>query len=87
MFIKLDENNRIIKISTQEFEGGIVFSFPENFDFTKHLDYLIVNDELVYDKFVSPTSGTVLPTPQEQTDALMLDHEERIIYLELGVNE
>jgi hypothetical protein len=28
-----------------------------------------------------------LPTPQEQTDALILDHEERLIYLELGVNE
>lgn len=27
------------------------------------------------------------PTPQEQTDALMLDHEERLIYLELGANE
>ena len=27
-----------------------------------------------------------LPAPQEQTDALMLDHEERLIYLELGVN-
>ena len=25
------------------------------------------------------------PTPQEQTDALILDHEERLIYLELGV--
>lgn len=28
-----------------------------------------------------------LPSPQEQTDALMLDHEERLIYLELGVND
>jgi hypothetical protein len=27
------------------------------------------------------------PSPQEQTDALILDHEERLIYLELGVNE
>lgn len=27
------------------------------------------------------------PTPQEQTDALMLDHEERLIFLELGVND
>jgi hypothetical protein len=27
------------------------------------------------------------PTPQDDTDALMLDHEERLIYLELGVNE
>jgi hypothetical protein len=27
------------------------------------------------------------PSPQEQTDALMLDHEERLIYLELGVND
>ena len=26
------------------------------------------------------------PSPQEQTDALMLNHEERLIYLELGVN-
>lgn len=27
------------------------------------------------------------PTAQEQTDALIIDHEERLIYLELGVNE
>lgn len=27
------------------------------------------------------------PSPQEQTDTLMLDHEERLIYLELGVND
>lgn len=46
-----------------------------------------VIDGVLFPRSEEEINNDLEPAPQEQTDALILDHEERLIYLELGVNE
>ena len=83
LYISLDNENRICRAYNTNVDGCFSFEFSDGFDIYAIHDYTIINGELAHDPIPAPTPE---PTPQEQTDALMLDHEERLIYLELGVN-
>ena len=88
MYILVDETDHITAASTEYHCGESEIEVAEPSDFSQYRvdDWAYQDGELIY----APINRTVPapePSPQEQTDTLMLDHEERLIYLELGVND
>lgn len=51
-YTTLDESGRICSTTDREewaVPGAVIFDFPDNFDFSKQGDYILCNNELVYD--------------------------------------
>lgn len=81
----LHEDNRIHSawkvLPNGNYEGmPIVESLPEG----NLPDYLYVNGEYVYDP-IPKVEVKPEPTAQDDTDAMMVDHEYRLTLLELGI--
>lgn len=50
-------------------------------------EYRYVNGEVIHDPKPAPEPGEVEPTVEEDTLSMLVDHEERLINLELGLTE
>lgn len=81
--LNLGENGRILSIG-ECIEGVdydvVVESFPDG-DVT---EYRYENGEFIHDPLPKPEKA---PTVEEDTLSMLVDHEERIINLELGLAE
>lgn len=81
--LNLGENGRILSVCNclegQTYEN-IVDSFPDG----DVGDYKYINGEYVHDPLPKPEKA---PTVEEDTLSMLVDHEERIINLELGLTE
>lgn len=84
--LNLGENGRILSVCVcldgQTYEN-VVDSFPDG-DVT---EYRYVNGEFIHDPEPTPEPATQEPTVEEDTLAMLVDHEERLINLELGLTE
>lgn len=84
--LNLGNNGRILSVCVciegQTYEN-IVDSFPDG-DVT---DYRYVDGEYIYDPEPKPEPTAQEPTVEEDTLSMLVDHEERIINLELGLTE
>ena len=82
MYIQL-YNNRIVRVSDEQIlEDDIQLDLPEDFDW-EHIDrYEITDGDLVKHELESEITE---PTAQDDTDAMMVDHEYRLVMLELGI--
>lgn len=81
--LNLGENGRILSIC-ECVEGVeydvVVESFPDG-DVT---EYRYENGEFIHDPLPKPEKA---PTVEEDTLSMLVDHEERIIMMELGLTE
>lgn len=84
--LNLGNNGRILSVCVclegQKYEN-VVDSFPDG-DVT---NYLYINGEYVHDPEPKPDPPESEPTAEEDTLSMLVDHEERIINLELGLTE
>lgn len=84
--LNLGENGRILSVCVciegQTYEN-IVDSFPDG-DVS---EYRYVDGEFIHDPLPKPEPGEPEPTAEEDALAMLVDHEERLISLELGLNE
>ena len=87
--LNLDTDSRILSvcgvIEGQPYDV-IVEDFPKGKGVDVH-DYLYINGEYVYSPEPKDDPGEPGPTVEEDTLAMLVDHEERLITLELGLNE
>ena len=64
-YVALDEENRITGVqSTKVNDNMFLFDFPVGFDVTQHINYKIVDGELVFDEFIYPEIE-VQPTKEQ----------------------
>lgn len=84
--LNLGNNGRILSVCVciegQTYENR-VDSFP-NGDVT---EYRYVDGEFIHDPEPKPDPPEPEPTAEEDTLSMLVDHEERIINLELGLTE
>ena len=83
--LNLAEDNRILSATYEEYateNTPLVDELPEGDIY----EYLYVNGEYIHDPLPEPEIE-LLPTPQEDTDAMLIDHEYRLTMLELGITE
>ena len=90
--LNLDTDNRILSVC-EVIEGQtydvIVEDFPKGDKVDVH-DYLYIDGDYVYSPEPKDDPGepaTQEPTVEEDTLAMLVDHEERLINLELGLTE
>ena len=87
--LNLDTDNRILSVC-EVIEGQpydvIVEDFPKGDKVDVH-DYLYIDGDYVYSPEPKDDPGEVEPTVEEDTLAMLVDHEERLINLELGLTE
>ena len=84
--LNLGENGRILSVCVclegQTYEN-VVDSFPDG-DVT---EYRYVDGEFIHDPLPKPEPSEPEPTAEEDALAMLVDHEERLISLELGLTE
>ena len=84
--LNLGEDGRILSacvcLEGQIYEN-IVNTLPDG-DIT---DYKYINNEYVYDPLPGPEPDAQEPTAEEDTLNMLIDHEERLIMIELGLTE
>lgn len=84
--LNLGDNGRILSVCVclegQTYEN-IVDSFPDG-DVS---EYRHVNGEFIHDPLPTPEPTEAEPTAEEDALAMLVDHEERLISLELGLTE
>lgn len=84
--LNLGEDTRVLSvcpcIDGQTYDN-VVDSFPDG-DVT---DYRYENGEFIHDPLPKPEPAAQEPTVEEDTLSMLVDHEERIINLELGLTE
>lgn len=84
--LNLGENERILSVCNclegQTYEIT-VDSFPDG-DVS---EYRYENGEFIHDPLPTPEPRPAEPTVEEDTLSMLVDHEERIINLELGLTE
>lgn len=84
--LNLGNNGRILSVCVciegQTYENR-VDSFP-NGDVT---EYRYVDGEFIHDPEPKPDPQPTEPTVEEDTLSMLVDHEEKIINLELGLTE
>lgn len=87
--LNLDTDNRILSVC-EVIEGQtydvIVDDFPKGDKVDVH-DYLYIDGDYVYSPEPKDDPGEPGPTAEEDALAMLVDHEERLITLELGLNE
>lgn len=84
--LNLDTENRILSVCecVEGMEYDIVIeSFPDD----NVRDYKYINGEFIHDPLPKPEPTAQAPTVEEDTLSMLVDHEERIINLELGLTE
>lgn len=84
--LNLDTENRILSVCecVEGMEYDIVIeSFPDD----NVRDYKYINGEFIHDPLPTPEPTAQEPTVEEDTLSMLVDHEERIINLELGLTE
>lgn len=81
--LNLDTDGRVLSVC-ECIEGVdydiVVDSFPDD----NVRDYKYINGEFIHDPELKPEKE---PTAEEDTLAMLVDHEERLIALELGMIE
>ena len=84
--LNLGNNGRILSVCVciegQTYEN-IVDSFPDG-DVS---EYRYVDGEFIHDPEPTPEPQPTEPTVEEDTLSMLVDHEERLINLELGLTE
>lgn len=84
--LNLGEDNRVLSvcpcIDGQTYDN-VVESFPDG-DVS---EYRYENGEFIHDPLPKPEPQPTEPTVEEDTLSMLVDHEERIINLELGLTE
>lgn len=83
--LNLDENGRILSATFEQFapiDAIVVEALPDG----NISDYLYVGGEYVYEP-ISVEEQKVEPDAQDDTDAMLVDHEYRMTLLELGITE
>lgn len=87
--LNLATDNRILSVCEcvegMEYDV-IVEDFPKGDKVDVH-DYLYINGEYAYSPEPKDDPSELEPTVEEDTLAMLVDHEERIINLELGLTE
>lgn len=82
--LNLGENGRVLSVCVC-LEGQtydvIVDSFPDG-DVS---EYRYENGEFIHDPLPTPTPEPQEPTAEEDTLEMLIDHEERLLDLELGL--
>ncbi|MEG0271292.1 MAG: hypothetical protein RR821_13685 [Clostridia bacterium] len=63
-------------------EGEMLVDFPAGFDFMKQADYKVLGGVLVLEPL---PAVAVPPTPIDDLTAITVDHEYRLIMMEMGV--
>ena len=84
--LNLGENGRVLSVCNclegQTYEN-VVDSFPTG-DVS---EYRYENGQFIHDPLPTPEPTAQEPTVEEDTLSMLVDHEERIINLELGLTE
>ena len=84
--LNLGENGRIMSVCVclegQKYEN-VVDSVPDG-DVT---NYRYIDGEFIHDPEPTPDPPEPEPTVEEDTLSMLVDHEERIIMMELGLTE
>lgn len=81
--LNLDADGRILSATYESYAVAgmpVVDTLPDGYI----TDYKYVDGSYVYDPLPTPA---VVPTVEEDTLSMLVDHEERIINLELGLTE
>lgn len=84
--LSLDETNRITSYTFEQYADNkaiIVETLPDG----NPTDYRYENGEFIHDPLPKPEPQPTEPTVEEDTLSMLVDHEERIINLELGLTE
>ena len=84
--LNLGENGRIMSVCTclnGMTYDNVVDSFPDG-DVS---EYRYVDGEFIHDPEPTPDPPETEPTVEEDTLSMLVDHEERIIMMELGLTE
>lgn len=86
--LNLGEDGRILSawvvLPNGNYDGmPIVNELPEG----NVADYRYVDGEYIYDPLSEPEVPETKPTAQDDTDAMLVDHEYRLTLLELGLTE
>lgn len=82
--LNLADDGRILSVTFEEFATDgmpVVDEIPEG----DVADYRYVDGEFVHDPLPEPEVPEVQPTAQDDTDAMLVDHEYRLTILELGL--
>ncbi len=83
-WVLLTEEKRICKISDkQENEYMFLFEFPDDFEFSQHNNYKIINGELVFDEMVYEE---IEPQPTEE-QLRITELEQQLIETEISMTE
>ena len=84
--LNLGEGTRVLSvcpcIDGQTYDN-VVDSFPDG----NVTEYRYENGEFIHDPLPKPEPTAQEPTVEEDTLSMLVDHEERIINLELGLTE
>nr|DAF27560.1 MAG TPA: hypothetical protein [Caudoviricetes sp.] len=84
--LNLGEDNRVLSVCAcidgQTYDN-VVESFPDG-DVS---EYRYENGEFIHDPLPKPEPQPQEPTVEEDTLSMLVDHEERLINLELGLTE
>lgn len=87
MFIYLDTNGNVLGYGCTAGENAIEYDDAVmSLDFGKLLGYRYVDGVFVFDED-RYNQMKVEPTAQDDTDAMLIDHEYRLTLLELGLSE
>lgn len=87
--LKIDADSQILSVCecVEGMEYDItVETFPKG-DGVDVTDYMYIEGEYVYNPKLKPDPGEAEPTVEEDTLSMLVDHEERLINLELGLTE
>lgn len=82
--LNLADDGRILSVTYEEFAAkgmSIVEEIPEG----NIVNYKYINGEFIYDPLPEPKQPEREPTAQDDTDAMLVDHEYRLTMLELGL--
>ena len=82
--LNLADDGRILSATYPEFaqkDAAIVETLPDG----NISDYLYIDSEYVYDPIHIIEEVESIPSPQDDTDAMLIDHEYRLTLLELGI--
>ena len=84
--LNLGDDGRILSATYEAYAivgMPVVNTLPDG-DIT---DYKCINSEYVYDPLPKPEPQPEEPSVEEDTLSMLVEHEERIIMLELGLTE
>lgn len=84
--LNLDTDGRVLAVC--ECLDGVEYDIVvEAFPDDNVRDYKYINGEFIHDPEPTPEPAAQEPTVEEDTLSMLVDHEERIINLELGLTE